>query len=185
MTDAAQQAKTEQITLGGGCFWCVEAIFNELRGVEKVVSGYAGGSTPNPTYDQVCSGQTGHAEVAQITFEPAEISLHDLLVIFFTLHNPTTMNRQGNDVGSQYRSIILYASEAQKQTAEQVIEEITDQQLWPGHIVTELKPLETFYPAESYHQDYFARNQNQPYCQIVIEPKIVKLRQLYRDKLKK
>lgn len=173
------------ITLGGGCFWCTEAILLELRGVKSVVSGYSGGQTANPTYEQVCSGQTGHAEVAEVTFDPSQISLHDLLVVFFTLHDPTTRNRQGNDVGTQYRSIVLYRNEEQKQTTEQVIKEISDQKVWPNPIVTEVVPFEKFYPAENYHQNYFTQNQSQPYCQLVIEPKVLKLRKKFADMLKK
>lgn len=173
------------ITLGGGCFWCTEAILLELRGVKSVVSGYAGGQTPNPTYEQVCTGRTGHAEVAEVTFDPQQISLHDLLVVFFTLHDPTTLNRQGNDVGTQYRSIVLYRDDEQKQTTEQVIQEISDQKVWPNPLVTEVVPFEKFYPAENYHQNYFAQNQSQPYCQLVIEPKVLKLRKKFADMLKK
>lgn len=173
------------ITLGGGCFWCTEAILLELRGVKSIVSGYSGGQTANPTYEQVCSGQTGHAEVAEVTFDPSQISLHDLLVVFFTLHDPTTRNRQGNDVGTQYRSIVLYRNEEQKQTTEQVIKEISEQKVWPNPIVTEVVPFEVFYPAENFHQNYFAQNQSQPYCQLVIEPKVLKLRKKFADMLKK
>lgn len=173
------------ITLGGGCFWCTEAILLELRGVKSVVSGYSGGQTANPTYKQVCSGQTGHAEVAEVTFDPSQISLHDLLVVFFTLHDPTTRNRQGNDVGTQYRSIVLYRNEEQKQATEQVIKEISEQKVWHNPIVTEVVPFEKFYPAENYHQNYFAQNQSQPYCQLVIEPKVLKLRKKFADMLKK
>lgn len=172
------------ITLGGGCFWCIEAIFLQLKGVEEVESGYAGGDTSNPSYDQVCSGRTGHAEVAQVTFNDTEISLHDLLTIFFTLHDPTTLNRQGADIGSQYRSVILYRDGEQKQIAEQVVEEIEAQGIWEDPIVTTLEPFTTFYPAEDYHQNYFARNGANPYCQAIIAPKVSKLRKLYHDKLK-
>jgi peptide-methionine (S)-S-oxide reductase len=174
----------ETITLGGGCFWCIEAILVELRGVQKVVSGYAGGTVANPSYQAVCGGATGHAEVAQITYSPEEISLHDLLTVFFTLHDPTTLNRQGADVGTQYRSVILYANSEQKMAAEHVIQEINEQQIWAAPIVTTLEPLTEFYSAEDYHQGYFAQNAAQPYCQVVIAPKVVKLRQLYRDRLK-
>lgn len=172
------------ITLGGGCFWCTEAILLELRGVKSVISGYSGGETPNPTYEQVCTGQTGHAEVAEVTFDPEEISLHDLLVVFFTLHDPTTRNRQGNDMGTQYRSIVLYRNEEQKETTERVIKEISDQKVWPNPVVTEVVPFEKFYPAENYHQNYFAQNQSQPYCQLVIEPKVLKLRKKFTDLLR-
>jgi methionine-S-sulfoxide reductase len=175
----------EVITLGGGCFWCTEAILLELRGVKSVVSGYAGGETENPTYEQVSSGRTGHAEVAEVTFDPKEISLHDLLVVFFTLHDPTTLNRQGNDVGTQYRSIVLYRNEEQKHTTEEVINEINEQKVWDKPIVTQVVPFEKFYPAENYHQNYFAQNSDQPYCQIVIEPKVLKLRKKFSEMLKK
>lgn len=173
----------EVITLGGGCFWCTEAILLELRGIKKVVSGYAGGVTENPTYEQVSSGRTGHAEVAEVTFDPTEISLHDLLVIFFTLHDPTTRNRQGNDVGTQYRSIVLYRNKEQKVATEEVIKEIDEQGVWKNPIVTEIVPYETFYRAENYHQNYFAQNKDQPYCQLVIAPKVLKLRKQFSDKL--
>lgn len=174
----------QTITLGGGCFWCTEAILLELRGVKSVVSGYSGGQTENPTYEQVSSGRTGHAEVAEVTFDPSQISLHDLLVVFFTLHDPTTRNRQGNDVGTQYRSIVLYRNEEQKQITEQVVKEISDQKVWLNPIVTEIVPFEKFYPAENYHQNYFAQNQSQPYCQLVIEPKVLKLRAKFTSMLK-
>jgi peptide-methionine (S)-S-oxide reductase len=174
---------TETITLGGGCFWCIEAIFQGLKGVEDVVSGYAGGDVPNPTYEQVCSGESGHAEVAQISFDPAVISLHDLLVIFFTLHDPTTLNRQGNDTGTQYRSVIFYNSDDQKMTAQAVIEEIAEKGIWPDPVVTTIEALDEFYPAEDYHQRYYERNANQAYCQFVIEPKVAKLRKEFREKL--
>jgi peptide-methionine (S)-S-oxide reductase len=175
----------EVATLGGGCFWCLEAVFDELKGVDSVVSGYAGGTVLNPTYDQVCSGRTGHAEVTQITFDPSVISFKDLLDIFFTIHDPTTPNRQGNDVGTQYRSIILYHSPEQKAVAEQEIAELTANKTWPNRIVTEIEPLTAFYPAESYHQDYYKNNRYQPYCTVVIAPKVAKARKYFLDKLKK
>jgi peptide-methionine (S)-S-oxide reductase len=175
----------EVITLGGGCFWCTEAIFNELNGVLEVESGYSGGTVPNPTYDQVCTGKTGHAEVIQITFDPEVLALHDVLTIFFTLHDPTTLNQQGADHGTQYRSVIFYRSPEQREVAQQVMEEISEQGIWEDPLVTELAPFEAFYPAEDYHQKYYARNEGQMYCQIVIEPKVAKLRKLYHDKLKK
>lgn len=177
--------ETAVATLGGGCFWCLEAVYVEVRGVERVVSGYAGGSVPFPTYDQVCGGRTGHAEVVQVTFDPAEVSYKELLEVFFTIHDPTTRNRQGNDVGPQYRSIILYGSPEQKDIAEQAIAEIGAAKLWNKPIVTELAPLGTFYPAEGYHQDYYARNPSQPYCQIVIAPKVAKFRQKHLASLKR
>ncbi len=180
-----EQKTLEVATLGGGCFWCLEAVYSELQGVEQVVSGYAGGHVRNPTYREVCSGATGHAEVVQITFDPSVISYRDLLRIFFTIHDPTTLNRQGADVGTQYRSIILYHNETQKQTALEVMEEVTQQGLWPNPIVTELKPFDAFYPAEEYHQRYFARNPLQPYCQVVIAPKVAKFRKQYFERLRR
>lgn len=173
----------ETIVLGGGCFWCIEAVLADLKGVEEIESGYAGGSVANPTYEQVCSGQTGHAEVVKVTFNPQIISLHDLLTIFFTLHDPTTLNRQGADVGEQYRSVIFYKDEKQRQVAEQVMTEIEAQAIWEDPLVTRLEPLEKFYPAEEYHQRYYARNASQGYCQIVIAPKVAKLRKLFNEKL--
>lgn len=175
----------EVATLGGGCFWCLEAVYGELQGVEQVVSGYAGGHIKNPTYREVCSGATGHAEVVQISFDPSVISYRDLLRIFFTIHDPTTLNRQGADVGTQYRSIILYHNEVQKQTALEVMQEVTQQGMWPNPIVTELKPFDVFYPAEEYHQRYFARNPWQPYCQVVIAPKVAKFRKQFFERLRR
>ncbi len=174
----------EIATLGGGCFWCTEAVFKELRGVEKVESGYSGGTVPNPSYKAVCTGATGHAEVVQVTFDPKTISYSDLLRIFFTVHDPTTPNRQGPDVGTQYRSIILYHNNEQKAIAEQVIQEISSKQIWENPIVTELVPFRAFYKAEDYHQGYFENNPVQPYCQMVIAPKVRKFRDHYREKLK-
>jgi peptide-methionine (S)-S-oxide reductase len=162
----------------------LEAVYSELRGVQRVISGYAGGSVPNPSYEQVCGGNTGHAEVVQLTFDPSEISYRDILEVFFTTHDPTTLNRQGNDVGPQYRSIILYESDEQAETARAVIAEITASGIWPRPIVTQVEKLDRFYPAEAYHQNYFARNPYQPYCQIVIAPKVAKARQKYLAHLK-
>jgi peptide-methionine (S)-S-oxide reductase len=173
----------ETATLGGGCFWCLDAVFRQLRGVEKVESGYAGGTKSNPTYREVCSGATGHAEVVQVTFDPIEISYRDVLGVFFTIHDPTTLNRQGADVGTQYRSVILSHSPEQQETAKQVIEELRQQGVWDDAIVTEIEPLTTFYPAEEYHQDYFAANPRQPYCQAIIAPKVAKFRKAYLDRL--
>ncbi|MFN3331363.1 MAG: peptide-methionine (S)-S-oxide reductase MsrA [Caldilinea sp.] len=175
----------EVATLGGGCFWCLEAVYVELNGVEKVVSGYAGGHVKNPTYREVCSGSTGHAEVVQVTFDPAAISYADILRVFFTIHDPTTLNRQGADVGTQYRSIILYHDETQKQTAIEVMNEVAAQRIWPNPLVTELAPLDAFYPAEEYHQNYFAQNSMQPYCQVVIAPKVAKFRKQYFARLRR
>lgn len=172
--------QTERATLGGGCFWCLDAIYRELRGVEEAVAGYAGGELANPTYQQVCSGRTGHAEVVQLHYDAEHISYRDLLEIFFTLHDPTQRDRQGPDVGPQYRSIILYHDDAQRKIAETVKRETTEAQLWPRPIVTELVPLRAFYPAEPHHQDYFASHPEAPYCQLVINPKVAKLRERFR-----
>ena len=174
----------EVATLAGGCFWCLEAAFQDLKGVESVQSGYAGGRVANPSYEDVCTGTTGHAEVVQITFDPQIITFDDLLHVFFTIHDPTTLNRQGADVGTQYRSAIFYHSPEQKATAERVIAELQAGKLWDEPVVTELKPLEAFYPAEEYHRDYYRRNPNQGYCRAVIAPKVAKVRKLYFDKLK-
>jgi len=177
-------AQRETATLAGGCFWCLEAAFQDLKGVEKVQSGYAGGHIANPSYEQVCTGTTGHAEVVQITFDPTVVSFDDLLHVFFTIHDPTTLNRQGEDVGTQYRSAIFYHTPEQKATAERVIRELAAEKVWDDPVVTELKPLDAFYPAEQYHRDYYRRNPNQGYCRAVIAPKVAKVRKLYFDKLK-
>lgn len=178
------QPKKEVITLGGGCFWCLEPVFRELEGVEDAVVGYAGGGVPNPSYELVCSGMTGHAEVVQVTFNPAVISLHEILDVFFSVHDPTTPNRQGADVGTQYRSIILYQDQRQKQVAEEVIAELTEQGQWRAPIVTEVAPLKNFYLAEGYHQGYFEKNPWAGYCQVVIRPKLTKFRSKYAARLK-
>lgn len=175
----------EVATLGGGCFWCTEAVFAELKGVEKVESGYSGGKTVQPTYEQVCSGTTGHAEVIQVTFDPAIISYKEILEVFFTVHDPTTLNRQGNDVGTQYRSVIFTHSDAQKATAEQVKREIEAARVWKAPLVTEITPFQVFYKAEAYHQEYFARNPTQGYCRVIIAPKVAKFREHFVSKLKK
>lgn len=175
----------EIATLAGGCFWCLEAVFTELRGVEKVVSGYMGGHTLNPTYKEICYEDTGHAEVVQITFDPSVVTFKELLEVFFTIHDPTTLNRQGGDVGSQYRSAIFYHSDAQRVAAEQVIAELTAEGIWRDPIVTEITAAPVFYPAEGYHQEYFANNPNQPYCLGVVAPKVAKARQKFFAKLKK
>jgi peptide-methionine (S)-S-oxide reductase len=175
----------EIATLAGGCFWCMEAVFDELKGVESVESGYSGGHVANPTYRQVCSETTGHAEAVQITFDPAVLSYKDLLRVFFSVHDPTTLNRQGNDVGTSYRSAIFYHSDEQKAAAQDVIRELTDQQLWHDPIVTELTRFDKFYIAEDYHQDYFANNASQPYCRAVVAPKVTKFRKQYFEQLKK
>lgn len=185
MTDTvSSEQRMETATLGGGCFWCLEAVYDELRGVTDVVSGYAGGSVRNPSYGEVCNGTTGHAEVVQIIFDPAIVSFREILQVFFTIHDPTTLNRQGADVGTQYRSVIFYHSEAQRQTAQEVIAEITAAGIWPKRIVTELVPFEIFYAAEDYHQEYFRNNPYQGYCQVVIAPKVAKFRKQYVDRLK-
>lgn len=171
-------------TLGGGCFWCTEAVFSELKGVERVESGYAGGRATNPSYEQVCSGSTGHAEVVQITYDPAVISYRDILHIFFTVHDPTTLNRQGADVGTQYRSVVLYHDPEQKQAAEETIKEISEAKIWPNPIVTEVVPFTAFYKAEDYHQEYFKKNPWQGYCMAVVAPKVSKFRKKYQDRLK-
>jgi len=177
-------SQTQTATLAGGCFWCLEAGFDNLQGVTDVVSGYTGGSTVNPTYQQVCTGTTGHAEAVQITFEPAVISFRDLLEIFFSIHDPTTLNRQGADIGTQYRSAIFYHTDEQKKTAEDVIRELTEEKIWDNPIVTEINKYVTFYPAEDYHQEYFAHNPGQGYCQMVVAPKVAKFRKKFADRLK-
>jgi peptide-methionine (S)-S-oxide reductase len=169
----------EVATLGGGCFWCLEAVYQQLRGVKKVVSGYAGGSVPNPSYKQVCTGATGHAEVTQVSFDPGVIGYRELLEIFFTIHDPTTLNRQGADVGTQYRSVIFYHDDQQLKTAREVMAEIQAEGLYRDPLVTQVEPLPVFYPAEDYHQNYYQENSNQPYCQFVISPKVAKFRQQY------
>ncbi len=176
---------SEVATLAGGCFWCLEAVFDQLEGVTDVVSGYAGGTRANPTYEQVCSGATGHAEVVQITFDPSVVSFREILEVFFTIHDPTTLNRQGADVGTQYRSAIFYHRPEQKAAAEQVVKEFTAAKIWDAPIVTQIAPLDAFYPAEAYHQEYFQRNPYQPYCQIVVAPKVAKFRKKFLQKLKK
>jgi len=179
------QSNTEIATLGGGCFWCLEAVYDELRGILSVESGYSGGAVPNPTYRQVTTGQTGHAEVVQITYDPAVISFRDILHVFFTIHDPTTLNRQGADAGTQYRSAIYYHSEEQKEIAVEVIAEMEVAGLWQNAIVTEVTPFEIFYVAEDYHQEYYANNSYQPYCQVVIAPKLAKARAKFQAQLRK
>ncbi len=179
-----QSSRLETATLAGGCFWCLEAIFDDLKGVTDVVSGYSGGSTPNPSYEQVCTGRTGHAESVQVTFDPAVISFRELLEVFFTIHDPTTLNRQGADVGTQYRSAIFYHTPEQKAAAEEVISQLSAEKVWDRPFVTELKPFTGFYAAEDYHQEYFSRNPYQPYCQVVIAPKVAKFRKKYMERLR-
>jgi len=180
----AKPGRTETLTLGGGCFWCLEAVFTELKGVSKVESGYAGGHVANPTYEQVSDGDTGHAEVVQITFDPDVVSRDTILRAFFTIHDPTTLNRQGNDVGEQYRSIAFYTNAEQKAAIEQAIQGAAASHEWNGRIVTQVVPLTKFYKAEDYHQDYFKLHGSQPYCQLVIAPKVAKFRKLFHDQLK-
>ena len=172
-------------TIGGGCFWCLEAVYNELTGVEMVVSGYAGGQVSDPAYGEVSRGTTGHAEIVQITFDPTAITFKEILEVFFAIHDPTTLNRQGPDAGTQYRSVVLYHDEEQRLTAEEVIAEATENDLWDDPIVTEMKPLDVFYEAEDYHQRYFEKNPLQPYCLAIIRPKVAKFRKQYLSKLKK
>ncbi|MFA5367505.1 MAG: peptide-methionine (S)-S-oxide reductase MsrA [Dehalococcoidia bacterium] len=175
---------SETATLAGGCFWCLEAVFKELKGVIRVVSGYTGGAVPNPSYEQVCSGETGHAEAAQITFDPSVISYRDILDVFFSVHDPTTLNRQGADIGTQYRSAIFYHSEEQKAMAVETINKIDSSKMWNNPVVTTVEPFVKFYTAEDYHQDYYAHHGSQPYCRVVIDPKLAKFRKQYGDKLK-
>jgi peptide-methionine (S)-S-oxide reductase len=179
------KTKLETATLAGGCFWCLEAVFDELRGVESVESGYAGGMKENPSYREICSGATGHAEVVQVRFDPTVLPYRDLLNVFFAIHDPTSLNRQGADVGTQYRSAIFYHDEEQKRTAEQLIAELNSQGIWDKPIVTEVSPMGKFYLAEDYHQEYFANNPLQPYCMAVVAPKVSKFRKHFIDKLKK
>jgi len=183
-TNSTSDLELETATLGGGCFWCIEALFEQLVGVQSVVSGYAGGDQPNPSYQQVCSGRSGHAEVISVTFEPEKISYRDLLQLFFSSHDPTTLNRQGADVGTQYRSIILYHDEQQRQTAADLLVELDSANLWENPIVTELAPFTAFYAAEAYHQSYFRQNQDQPYCAMVVAPKVAKFRKQFSHLLK-
>jgi len=184
MSDAMNNG-TEVATLAGGCFWCLEAVYDQLKGVVDVVSGYSNGHVRNPSYQQVCTGMTGHAEVVQIRYNPQEVSFRDLLNIFFTIHDPTTLNRQGNDVGTQYRSAIFYHTPEQKATAEQVIAEVNASGIWDDPVVTEVAPIDNFSVAEDYHQEYFERNPYQPYCRVVVAPKVAKFRKQYFEQLKK
>lgn len=176
--------KTELATLAGGCFWCLEAVFEQLRGISKVTSGYSGGRVPNPTYQAVCTGTTGHAEVVQVEFDPDEIAYRDLLGVFFALHDPTTLDRQGGDVGAQYRSAIFYHNDEQRRTAEEVVKELEAEHVFDDPIVTKIEPLVAFYPAEEYHREYYKRNPNQPYCRAVIAPKVAKMRTKYLQRLR-
>ena len=179
------ERKLETATLAGGCFWCVEAVFDELRGVENVESGYTGGEVERPTYNQVCGGATGHAEAVRITFDPAIVSFRELLEVFFTIHDPTTLNRQGADLGTQYRSAIFYHTTAQREVAEATIADMNAEKIWDAPIVTEVAPAGEFYVAEDYHQEYFQNNANQPYCRAIVAPKVSKFRQKFLAKLKR
>lgn len=174
----------ETTILGGGCFWCLEAVFDRMAGVKSVESGYMGGKVDNPTYRQVCSGSTGHVEIVRVIFDTAELSFRDILEVFFAIHDPTTLNRQGNDVGTQYRSVIFYTSEEQRATAEQVISELNTAHTWPNPIVTTVEPATKFFMAEDYHQEYYANNSSQPYCQFVVAPKVKKFQQKFAEKIK-
>jgi peptide-methionine (S)-S-oxide reductase len=176
--------KVESIILGGGCFWCLEAVYDGMKGVQSVESGYMGGAKANPTYDEVCTGDTGHAEVVRVSFDPEAVSLREILEVFFVIHDPTTLNSQGNDVGSQYRSVIFFATEAQRAVAAKVMADLGGAGLWKSPLVTDLAPAVEFYVAEDYHQEYFARNPRQPYCQYVVAPKVAKFRKQFLQKLK-
>ena len=179
------QKQFQIATLGGGCFWCLEAVFSQMQGVHSAISGYCGGATDSPTYKEICSGTTGHAEVVQVTFDPDVVSYRELLQVFFTIHDPTTLNRQGNDVGTQYRSVIFFHSVEQKTEAEEMITELTAARVWPNPIVTEVVPLEKFYPAEDYHQEYFKQHGEQPYCRAVVAPKVAKFQEKFGAKRKR
>jgi peptide-methionine (S)-S-oxide reductase len=178
-TDKHEQNRLETIVFGGGCFWCTEAIFKQLRGVVSVMPGYSGGSVPNPTYEQVCGETTGHAEVIQVEFDPGAISLNDLLEVFFATHDPTTLNKQGHDTGEQYRSVIFYSNDRQKEQAESFIRKIEQDRIFENPVVTAVEPLQNFYEAETYHRDYFANNPGNPYCQVVINPKLQKFKEKF------
>lgn len=183
-SDEPGKTTGEVVTLAGGCFWCTEAVFSELKGVVSVTPGYSGGKVPHPSYEAVCTGRTGHAESVDVVFDPAAISLHDLFMVFFTTHDPTTRNRQGNDVGTQYRSAVFYRTPAQRAAAEDAVREVEAAALWPREIVTEIVPFTEFYPAEEYHRQYFRRHPEAAYCQLVIAPKLSKFRHQYTDRLR-
>ncbi|WP_343707561.1 peptide-methionine (S)-S-oxide reductase MsrA [Flavobacterium sp.] len=180
-----KKANLETITLGGGCYWCVEAVYENLDGVKSVVSGFSGGKTVNPTYEEVCTGETGHAEVVQITYDKTVTDINEIFKVFFTVHDPTTLNRQGADVGTQYRSVIFYKNEEQKKAAQSIIAELNKAKVYDSPIVTKVEPFKVFYKAEDYHQNYYSNNKNQPYCKMVIQPKIEKFEKVFKDKLKK
>ena len=183
-SEIAMEQATEKATLGGGCFWCTEAIYRQMVGVTDVRPGYCGGSLKNPTYKEVCTGETGHAEVVQVTFNPEKVGYKEILEVFFATHDPTTLNRQGADTGTQYRSIIFYHSDKQREVVQEVISQLARENVYTKPIVTEVTKLDVFYPAEDYHKDYYVRNKNQPYCQFVIAPKVEKFRKVFKDKLK-
>ena len=183
-SEITKSSTLEKATLGGGCFWCTEAIYKSLKGVTEVIPGYSGGVSENPTYQEVCTGNTGHAEVIQITFDNQRITFDEILEIFFKVHDPTTLNRQGNDIGTQYRSVVFYHTDAQKMSAEALIAKINHSAVHPDPVVTEVSPFKTFYPAEDYHHNYFERNKNQPYCSFVVAPKVEKFKKVYIEKLK-
>lgn len=180
-----KKANLETITLGGGCYWCVEAVYENLNGVQSVVSGFSGGRTIDPSYEEVCSGTTGHAEVVQVTYDKTVTNLDEILKVFFTVHDPTTLNRQGADIGTQYRSVILYHNEAQKVAAQKIISDLNKTKVYSSSIVTAVQPFTKFYSAEDYHQNYYANNKNQPYCRMVIQPKMEKFEKVFKDRLKK
>ncbi|MNK64761.1 Peptide methionine sulfoxide reductase MsrA [compost metagenome] len=180
-----KKANLETITLGGGCYWCVEAVYENLDGVKSVVSGFSGGKVANPTYEEVCTGETGHAEVVQITYDKTVTDINEIFKVFFTVHDPTTLNRQGADVGTQYRSVIFYKNEEQKKAAQSIIAELNKAKVYNNPIVTKVEPFKVFYKAEDYHQNYYSNNKNQPYCKMVIQPKIEKFEKVFKDKLKK
>ena len=180
-----KKANLETITLGGGCYWCVEAVYENLDGVKSVVSGFSGGNVANPTYEEVCTGETGHAEVVQITYDKTVTDINEIFKVFFTVHDPTTLNRQGADVGTQYRSVIFYRNDEQKKAAQSIIAELNKAKVYNSPIVTKVEPFKVFYKAEDYHQNYYANNKNQPYCKMVIQPKIEKFEKVFKDKLKK
>lgn len=180
----SEQRTLETATLGGGCFWCIEAVLEQMRGVEGVESGYMGGDTPSPTYHEVCSGTTGHAEVVGVTFDPEIVTFREILEVFFTVHDPTTLNRQGADVGSQYRSVVFHHSEEQKRAADELVRELEAEGVWGDPIVTELAPATEFFPAEAYHREYYRRNPGQAYCRVVIEPKLAKFRARFADRMR-
>ncbi|WP_286965819.1 peptide-methionine (S)-S-oxide reductase MsrA [Flavobacterium sp. UBA4854] len=180
-----KKANLETITLGGGCYWCVEAVYENLDGVKSVVSGFSGGNVANPTYEEVCTGETGHAEVVQITYDKTVTDINEIFKVFFTVHDPTTLNRQGADVGTQYRSVIFYRNDEQKKAAQSIIADLNKAKVYNSPIVTKVEPFKVFYKAEDYHQNYYANNKNQPYCKMVIQPKIEKFEKVFKDKLKK